>query len=120
MMQGRLQGSDRVPETERPPGPRRVPAADSVVGSGLDRVADGAQDLADLATQEDEGDDRNDGDQRQDECVFREALALFIAADRVEELEVEVRHWERFLSGYRNAGPGGPAFLTLLRESDSD
>src|SRR6187402_2259661 len=93
VMQGRLQGSGQVPETERPPGPRRVPAADSVVGSGLDRVADGAEDLADLATQEDEGDDRDDGDQRQDQRVFREALAFLITIKEVHDCKVDVRHW---------------------------
>src|SRR4051812_42436526 len=39
-----------------------------------DRVADVAQDLADLAAEKDQGDDGNDRDEGEDEGVFGEAL----------------------------------------------
>src|SRR5579862_4579823 len=45
--------------------------------SRLDRVADVAQDRADLAAQEEQGNDRDDRDQGQDEGVLGEALAVF-------------------------------------------
>jgi hypothetical protein len=51
-------------------------------GGGLDRLADGAQDLADLAAKEDQGDDGEDRDEREDECVFGEALAVLEPKDR--------------------------------------
>jgi len=53
--------------------------------TGLDRAADGAQDLADLAAQEDEGDDRDDRDEREDQRVLGETLALVIAMEPHEE-----------------------------------
>ena len=42
----------------------------------LDRGSDVTQDLADLATKEDECDDRNDGDKDKDQCVFDETLTI--------------------------------------------
>src|SRR5712671_4539598 len=42
----------------------------------LDRVADVAQDRRDLAAQEDECDDRDDGDEGKNQRVFRETLTL--------------------------------------------
>jgi hypothetical protein len=40
-----------------------------------DAMSDVAQDLRDLAAQEDEGNDCNDRDQSEDKCVFSKALA---------------------------------------------
>src|SRR3954469_4872064 len=51
----------------------------------LDRVADVRQDRRDLAAQEDEGHDRDDGDEREDQRVLRETLALLVLADRGEQ-----------------------------------
>src|SRR5215204_2260593 len=62
---------------KRPPSPSA--RRSSRYRSRLDRVADGAQDLADLAAKEDQGDDRDDGDEGEDQRVLREALAVFAA-----------------------------------------
>src|SRR6266436_3824353 len=51
----------------------------------LDRVAHVAQDRRDLAAQENEGNDRDDGDQGEDQGVLSEALALFVATDGRDE-----------------------------------
>src|SRR5690242_21063136 len=56
---------------------------------GLDRVADGAQDLADLAAQEDQGDDRDDRDEREDQRVFRETLAILVTAEDFRRAKIE-------------------------------
>src|SRR5689334_16939943 len=56
----------------------------------LDRVADGAQDLADLAAQEDQGDDRDDRDEREDQRVLRETLAILVAADLLHHAKIEI------------------------------
>src|SRR6186997_2001463 len=56
---------------------------------GLDRVADGAQDLADLAAQEDQGDDRDDRDEREDQRVFRETLAILVTAEQFRRAKIE-------------------------------
>ena len=53
--------------------------------TGLDGLADRAQDRADLAAEEDQGDDRDDGDEGEDQRVLGEALAFLIAADAGEE-----------------------------------
>jgi hypothetical protein len=42
-------------------------------------VPDVAQDVADLATEEDERDDREDRDESEDQRVLRESLAVLIA-----------------------------------------
>ena len=68
-------------QDRRPEGP----AVCHLVSSELDRVADRAQDRADLAAQEDEGDDRDDRDQGEDQRVLRETLAFLVAAKRSEE-----------------------------------
>src|SRR6478752_2299038 len=57
----------------------------------LDRRTDLAQDGADLAAQEDEGDDRDDRDQGEDQRVLRETLALLVTTKRGEE-RIEERH----------------------------
>src|SRR6478672_1393331 len=51
----------------------------------LDRVADRAQDRADLVAQEDERDDRDDRDEREDQRVLRETLAFLVTAKRGEK-----------------------------------
>src|SRR5215204_6523606 len=77
----------RAHETTKPPG-LSAPAAQSSICErrSLDRIADRAQDLADLAAQEDEGDDRDDRDKREDQGVLGESLAFVIVADvRLDE-----------------------------------
>ena len=64
--------------------------AAEAAGRKLDRVADRAQDLADLAAQEDEGDDRNDRDEREDQGVLSEALAFLVPVKGGEEPEIHV------------------------------
>src|SRR6188474_3613339 len=61
------------------------------VDAVLDRVADGAQDRADLVAQEDQRDDRDDRDEGEDQRVLRETLAFLVTTDRGEE-RVEERH----------------------------
>src|SRR5712691_9065386 len=53
----------------------------------LDGVADVAEDLGDLAAEEDECDDRDDRDEGEDQGVFSEALALVFATDGRDESE---------------------------------
>ena len=59
----------------------------------LDRLPDGAQDLADLATEEDEGDDCEDRDESEDECVFGEALTLLVADEERRDAYVQTSHF---------------------------
>src|SRR5206468_1754157 len=63
----------------------------------LDGVTDGAQDLADLAAQEDEGHDRHDRDEREDQCVLRETLAVLVTIEEVHDCKMDPRHLVRFL-----------------------
>lgn len=56
-----------------------------------DGVANDAQRDADLATEEEQGDDGDDGDESKDECVFREALTCFLASNPGEGAKDEVR-----------------------------
>ena len=56
-------------------------AALSMRSEALDRVTDVAENLRDLAAQEDEGDDRDDRDQGEDQRVLRETLTLLLAAE---------------------------------------
>src|SRR6186997_3059023 len=58
----------------------------------LDRVADGAQDLADLAAQEDEGDDRNDRDEGEDQRIFGKTLAVLVAMDELHDAKIKRSH----------------------------
>ena len=44
----------------------------------LERVPNMAELVADLAPEEEKGNDRHDGNEPQDECVFREALPVLI------------------------------------------
>src|SRR5687768_11642787 len=63
---------------------RRVRGPAVSLASGallLDRGADVAQDRTHLATQEDEGNDRDDGDEGEDQRVLRETLAVFVAME---------------------------------------
>ena len=48
--------------------------------------ADRVQDARDLVAQEDKGDDRDDGDEREDQRVLGETLALLVLAERSEQL----------------------------------
>src|SRR5207249_9042362 len=57
----------------------------------LDGVADVAEDLADAAAQEDQGDDRHDGDEGEDQRVLRETLAVLVATEGCDE-SGEIRH----------------------------
>jgi hypothetical protein len=51
----------------------------------LDRVADSAEDGADLAAQEQQGKDRDDRDERKDQGVFGQTLASLIGSRRKDE-----------------------------------
>src|SRR5687768_13917468 len=83
----------------------------------LDRAADRAQDLADLAAQEDEGDDRDDGDEGKDQRVLREALAVFVAMDEFHDLEIDGRHVDGYLLSFRLSAIGGGRQGTVQRRA---
>src|SRR5437868_1651967 len=51
----------------------------------LELAADRAELVADLAAQEDEGDDRDDRDEGEDQRVLREALAFLVLAEGSDE-----------------------------------
>src|ERR1035437_7319847 len=82
--------SPRITMARLPIGPGRVYGHASRRPVPLDRLADGAQDLADLAAQEDEGDDRENRDQGEDQCVLRESLTFLVAMqprpNRIEQV----------------------------------
>src|SRR6478735_6079956 len=86
----------------RPSKERRRPSCDRPASSlkseglGLDRVADGREDLRNLAAQEDQGDDGHDGDESKDQRVLREALALLLVAHDKRRDEC-VQHCEVYL-----------------------
>src|SRR6266508_98523 len=65
------------PGIEGPPGLSPGGPSSSLRGR-LHRVADVTEHLAYLAPNEDEGDDCNDDDEGEDECVFGETLALLV------------------------------------------
>src|ERR1700694_5750052 len=82
-------GWDRAVERQKgPPGQPRRPFLNVV----LDGAADGAQHLADLAAEEDKGDDREDRDQGEDQRVLRESLALLIANEERRDECVQTSH----------------------------
>src|SRR3954447_17868866 len=54
-------------------------------GSRSDRAADLAEDRADLTTQEDECDDRDDRDEGEDQRVLGETLPVLVPTKRGEE-----------------------------------
>src|SRR5450759_2233984 len=88
--------------------PAASPAIEKPV---LDRIADVAEDLRDLATQEDEGDDRDDRDEGEDQGVFGEALPLLVARDERRDEDIQTSHGgvTSFPSRVsRPAGAGGP------------
>src|SRR5664279_2196480 len=58
----------------------------------LDRAADGAQNRADLAAQEDQGDDRDDRDEGEDERVLGEPLTLLVADEERRDEYVQTSH----------------------------
>src|SRR5664280_567860 len=70
--------SPRITMARLPIGPGRVYGHASRRPVPLDRLSDGAEDLADLAAEEDEGHDREDRDQGEDQRVLREALTLIV------------------------------------------
>src|SRR5712691_879826 len=63
----------------------------------LDRVTDGAEDLADLAAQEDEGHDRHDRDEGEDQRVLGEALAFLVTIEEVHDCKIDRRHAGEYL-----------------------
>ena len=63
----------RATDTERPPVRAGGPCGQRSARPSADR----AQDLR-LAAQEDQGDDRDDGDEREDQRVLGETLALLV------------------------------------------
>src|SRR5918994_4478655 len=78
-------------DTKEPPGPEGSGGSRRRGCRWLDRVADSAQDRADLAAQEDQRDDRDDRDEGEDQRVLRETLAFLVTAKRGEE-RGEERH----------------------------
>src|SRR5580765_1302010 len=76
------------------------------LASQLDRVADVAQDRRDLAAEEDECDDRDDGDQGKNQGIFRETLTLGpveLTAQRREQ-PLDGAHSDLLLSTLRGLG----------------
>src|SRR2546423_3741153 len=73
--------SRRRKERRSPPGERR-PFLISRLDLG-EVVADVAEDVLDLAPQEDHGDDHGDGDDRDDEGVLDQALTVVLADEAV-------------------------------------
>lgn len=61
-------------------------------------VADDAQLVADLAAEEEQGDDGDNGDESKDECVFREALTCFLSSNLGEGSKDEVQEHGSFTS----------------------
>src|SRR5450759_3022885 len=59
---------------------------------GLNRRADGAQNLADRAAQEELGDERDDRDESEDQRVFGEALAVLVVAAKRGENPADDGH----------------------------
>jgi hypothetical protein len=68
----------RVAGNKKPAGAEGSGGSGVAVESRLDRRADLRQDRADLRPEEDQGDDRNDGDEREDQRVLRETLAFLV------------------------------------------
>src|SRR5450759_4654835 len=101
--------ASRHAKRKRPPG---CPAASSTVAKPvLDRSSDVAEDLRDLAAQEDEGNDRDDRDEGEDEGVLGEALPLLVARHERRDENIETSHGgvTSFPSRVsRPAGAGGP------------
>ena len=56
-----------------------------------DGLSSPVEHVADLATQEEQCDDGDHGDERQDQCVFGEALAPAVTSDQRDECE-KLRH----------------------------
>src|SRR6266480_4231750 len=79
--------------TARTVGSRRSMSVEPGV---LDRVADLAQDRADLRAKEDEGDDRDDRNQSEDQRVLGETLTLFVFPEGRDK-SGEERHVDVYL-----------------------
>src|ERR1035437_6161441 len=58
----------------------------------LDRLADGTKDGTDLAAKEDQGDDRDNRNESEDECVFGEALTFLVANEKRRDARVQTSH----------------------------
>ena len=69
---------ERPAGLDGPTGRSTSRVARSLRRDRIERAADDAQLVADLAAEEEQGDDGDDGDESKDECVFREALAVFV------------------------------------------
>jgi hypothetical protein len=54
-------------------------------------VADVAEDVLELTTKEDHGDDDRDGDNSDDECIFDKALTLFVTEESDHENLLSLR-----------------------------
>ena len=77
-------------QTTEPPA--RVWSTALLIALKLDRRADHAERLADLAAQEDEGDDRDDGDEREDQGVLRETLAFLVTIEEIHNGKIDRGH----------------------------
>src|SRR5580765_271924 len=93
VLKGAPQGCRNGPgrDTKRPlrsPGGvvfwSRCGAPAALTGDGVDRAADDAELVADLAAQEEESDDGDDCDQGNDECVFGQSLAVGFAVEAIQ------------------------------------
>jgi hypothetical protein len=85
-----------------------VPGATAVSIGCLDRVADVAEDAADLAAQENEGDDSNDRDEREDQCVLGETLARLVRLGAASQVLDEVLHFRSLLLSSRQSAERCP------------
>src|SRR5919107_1326716 len=56
------------------------------------RVTDDAEDVADLAAQENQGQDRDDGDEGEDQRVLREALPFLVTIEEIDDGGVNLKH----------------------------
>jgi len=78
----------------------------------LDRVAHGGHDLADLSAQEDQGDNRDDGDECEDQGVLSEALAFLVTIgnriDKRHDCHVELKHLLDHLLSFGLPAAAGP------------
>ena len=58
-------------------------------------VADVAEDVLELAAKEDHGHDDGNGDDSDDECIFDEALTLFVTEEAIMSEPPFVAYWSK-------------------------
>jgi hypothetical protein len=103
-----------VPIVDGSPLPGRWPGSRGCAAVRLlDGAAHGAEDLAHLGAQEDQGDDRHDGDEGEDQRVLRETLAVLVVSIENHEDSRDEGHVERCLP-IGSPRPSGGGFETNL------